>query len=1134
MNYTYDEAYKNSLGYFNNDSLAAKVFVDKYALRDNLNNILEDTPEKMHRRLAKEFARIEGKKFLNPLSEDKIFSLFDKFRYIVPQGSPMFGIGNDYQICSISNCYVLEEPEDSYSGILNIDEQLVNISKRRGGVGISLDNLRPKDTPTTNAAKSSTGIVSWMERYSNSIREVGQHGRRGALMLTLSVHHPDIVDFATIKNDNTKVTGANISVKLSKEFLDAVKSDSLYEQRWESKDGKLKISRMVSAKEIWKIIIHSAWLRAEPGLLMWDNIINEGVADLYEEYRSICTNPCQPSWAKVLTKDGIKEFKDIDIGTEIWSKEGWTKVINKWSTGINKVYKYTTNASIFYGTEDHRLLSNNEKIKAKEAESIDIFSGPEISNQNINIQDVMDGLVIGDGTYHKASDLIVLYIGNDDSDYFNSEIKKLIIEHRTGIDDKSYSIQTTITNEELPRLPNRKIPERFLTKNRICGFLRGLYSANGSVCDNRITLKSSCLDLIEQVQLMLNSIGIRSYYTINKPKKVTFDNGEYLCKQSYDLNITIDKDKFVRNIGFIQNYKNEKIKLNKGYKPAKETFDITSVQLISEEETFDITVDNKSHTYWTQGCNVSNCSEISLSALDSCRLLCLNLFSYVVNPFTDRAYFDYALFYEHSQIAQRLMDNLVDLESEKIDKIIAKIESDPEPVSVKAKELEMWRKIQKFNNEGRRTGLGITALGDTLAALNISYGSEGSIATTGIIYNTLKLGAYRASVDMAKELGPFKIWNSEIEKNSSFLNRFKNEYIDRSIPNFDNTEIFNAVKPIFGKEIYDDMQKYGRRNIALITTAPTGSVSCLTQTSSGIEPIFMIGYTRRKKVNPNDKNVRIDFVDENGDSWQEFTIYHPKVNLWMEITGKTDITESPWYNCCAEEINWINRVKLQAAAQKHVCHAISSTINLPEDISEEKVAEIYQSAFENGLKGITVYRKNSRSGVLVETKKEVKTEKYQQRPKTLNCDIHNISVNKDKYTVIVGLLDNKPYEVFCVHGFIEKHKHGKITKKAKGQYIVTVEDKDIILSNYLEDDTQNALLRLISTCLRHGADILFVVEQLQKTEGSFMAFNKCIARALKKYINDGSNSSEKCSCGSELIYQEGCLICKSCGYSKCS
>lgn len=808
--YSYDECYDASLKYFDNDDLAAKVFVDKYALRDNENNLLEKTPHDMHVRIANEFARIEKNKFKEPLSFNQIYNLLDHFKYIVPQGSPMYGIGNNYQTISLSNCYLLEVPMDSYNSILDVDKQLVNISKRRGGVGIDLSNLRPNGIATKNAARTSTGITAFMERYSNSIREVGQAGRRGALMLTLSVHHPDIIGFIKIKQDRKKVTGANISVRLSKEFLDAVEIDGDYELKFPVDSDAPIFSKKIKAKEVWKEIITAARDNAEPGILAWHNVTLNTPADYYEEYKSRGTNPC---------------------------------------------------------------------------------------------------------------------------------------------------------------------------------------------------------------------------------------------------------------------------------------------------------------------------SELNLSQLDSCRLLLLNLYSYVKNQFTKNAYFDFDLFKQHSKYAQRLMDDMVDLESEKIDGILSKIDADPEPEETKDSERKMWNKIKKHNNEGRRTGTGITALGDCLAALGIGYGTDASIEMSEKIYRCLKLSAYEESVDMAEEIGPFACWDYEKESNCPFIQRIAEE------------------DPI----LFSKMKKFGRRNISLLTTAPAGTVSIETQTTSGIEPLFMMSYTRRKKINHADKTARVDFVDQSGDAWQEFIVYHEKIKEWMKITGETDVNKSPWAGHCAEDINWINRVKLQAAAQKHICHSISSTLNLPEDVSCETVATIYETAFKAGCKGMTIYRKNCRTGVLVENNKKddepirgnvIKKNLAPVRPSALPCEIHKVKVKGNEYFVIVGLLNDEPYEIFAgdIDGLNIVHQKGTLTKLKRGSYKAKFENGTTIdsVADYISG-TEEAIARLVSTSLRHGSDISFIVHQLEKARGDMLSFEKAIARTLKKYIKNGTKVyGEKCNCGGEnLIRESGCVICKDCGWSAC-
>jgi len=812
--YDYNSSLKKSIEYFNGDKLAAKVFLDKYALRDNNQNLLEDTPEKMHIRIASELARIEKEKFKNPMSFEEILSYLQNFKKIVPQGSLMYGVGNPYQFVTLSSCFVTTPPLDSYSGILYTDQQMVQICKRRGGVGTDISNLRPDGTSTTNAARTSTGIVSFMERYSNSIREVGQSGRRGACLLTISVHHPEVLKFAKIKRDLKKVTGANISIRLTDEFLNAVEKNKEYEMRWPVDSKNPKISRMVNAKDVWRQIVENAHAMAEPGILFWNKIIEESPADCYAKY-GFATVSCNP------------------------------------------------------------------------------------------------------------------------------------------------------------------------------------------------------------------------------------------------------------------------------------------------------------------------CSELVLSPLDSCRLLLLNLFSYVKNPFSKDSNFDFEQLYKDAQIAQRFMDDIIDLELEHIDRIIAKVEKDPEPDEIKAIELSLWKEIYRVCETGRRTGTGSTGLGDVLAALGLPYDSNKGIKTAERIYKTIKLGCYRSSVEMSEELGAFKIWDYNLEKKNPFLLRIKEE----------------------DPELYKNMKKHGRRNIGLLTSSPAGSVSILTQTTSGIEPLFQMEYKRRKKINPSDKNSRVDFVDQNGDSWEEFVVYHPKVKMWMDITGETDLTKSPWYGSCSEEIDWKKRIEMQSVAGSNIDHSISSTINLKEGTEVEEVANIYEAAWKAGLKGITVYRKNCRTGVLVDsndnnctTREATNINKHDapKRPKVLPCDIYHIAVKGEEYLTIVGLLSNEPYEIFALkNGQIPKsHKNGVLKKVKRGHYKLITNDGAEI-ENIMDEagDMEEAITRLVSSSLRHGADISFVVEQLEKTKtADFGSFEKAIARSLKKYIDDGKKvNGEECEeCGNELIREQGCKTCKNCGFSACS
>ena len=832
---SYNKALKLALEYFNGDELAATTFLGKYALTTPNGDILEPTPDLMHRRLAKEFARIEAK-YPNPMSEEEIFNLFDKFSSIIPQGSPMSAIGNPYQIQSLSNCFVVPVG-DSYGWILKADQELAHIYRRRGGAGLDISALRPINSKTKNAAGSSTGIGSFMERFSNTTREVGQSGRRGANMQTISVHHPEVKTFINIKKDRKKVTGSNISVRITNEFMTALANNADYEQRWPVDSKEPSIKQKVSAKEIWDEIIAGAWESAEPGVLFWDTILEESPADCY-------------------------------------GSQGFT---------------------------------------------------------------------------------------------------------------------TRSTNP---------------------------------------------------------------------------------------------------------------------------------------------------------------CAELPLAFLDACRLIVINLMCCVENAFQKNAAINWSLLKTVAYKAQRLMDDLVDLEIEAIDKIIAKIESDPEPAEVKKIEMDLWLAIKEKCQLGRRTGLGPTAVGDLLASLGVRYGSEDGIRIVEHIYRTIALASYECSIDLAEERGAFPIYDFNLEKDHKFLSR-----------------IWAASPSLFVK-----YQKHGRRNIANLTTAPCGTVSLLAQlvpgvyqTTSGIECVYLPFYKRRKKINANDKEARVDFVDDMGDKWQEFTVFHPGFKVWMERNNKTEqeVSESPYWKATAMDLDWLSGVQVQAAAQKWVDHSISRTQNLPSDVSKETVSEIYMTAYKLGCKGFTIYRDGSRSGVLVsETKEETKSETSNlfkhndapKRPKELNCDVYHCTVNGEKWTIFVGLLDGKPYEVM---GGLAKHvklpkrvKTGKIVKHngeinpARYDFhydFEKPEDETIIqdIGNIFENSTNSAFSRILSLSLRHGSPVQYVVEQLIKgsdKDSDLFSFSKVMSRVLKTYVKDGTKPSQKkCeACGStNLAFQQGCVSCLDCSHSKC-
>ncbi|MDR1161383.1 MAG: adenosylcobalamin-dependent ribonucleoside-diphosphate reductase [Tannerellaceae bacterium] len=840
--YTFNEAFKASLDYFTGDELAAKVWVNKYALKDAFGNIYEKSPEDMHHRLAKEIARIE-KKYANPLTEEELFDLFSHFRYIIPQGSPMTGIGNDFQIASLSNCFVIgmDGNADSYGAIIRIDEEQVQLMKRRGGVGHDLSHIRPKGSPVKNSALTSTGLVPFMERYSNSTREVAQDGRRGALMLSVSIKHPDSESFIDAKMAEGKVTGANVSVKIDDEFMNAVINGTTYKQQYPVDSQNPIVTKDVKAAELWDKIIHNAWKSAEPGVLFWDTILRESIPDSYADlgFRTVSTNPC---------------------------------------------------------------------------------------------------------------------------------------------------------------------------------------------------------------------------------------------------------------------------------------------------------------------------GEIPLCPYDSCRLLAVNLYSYVVNPFTNEAYFDYELFEKHVGLAQRIMDDIIDLESEKIEKILEKIDADPESAEIKQTERYLWEKIQKKTLQGRRTGVGITAEGDMLAALNLRYGTEEATNCAEGIQKALALAAYRSSVLLAKERGAFAIYDAKKEKDNPFINRLR------------------EADP----QLYKDMVKYGRRNIACLTIAPTGTTSLMTQTTSGIEPVFLPVYRRRRKVNPNDASIRVDFIDETGDAWEEYTVFHHKFVTWMLANGHSAskrytqeevdalVESSPYYKATSNDVDWLQKIKMQGRIQKWVDHSISVTINLPNDASEELVNHLYIEAWKSGCKGCTVYRDGSRAGVLLSNDNKKKKGDsdcmeppiiVSKRPRELEADVVKFQNNKEKWIAFVGILNGRPYEIFTgladddegimlpknvSKGKIIKSyddngdKHYDFQFKNKRSYKMTIEGLD----GKFNPEFWN-YAKLISGVLRYAMPIdqvIKLVQGLELSDESINTWKNGVERALKKYLPNGTEAKgDKCpNCGLEtLIYQESCLICTNCGASKC-
>ena len=1190
------------LNYFKGDELAANVFLSKYAQEGDI------TPDDMHKRMAKEFAKVEKKyqekekedyedasfqaiehlsKYCTSrenLTEESIYNLFKDFKYIIPQGSIMSNLGNK-AITSLSNCFVIGQPTDSYGGICKKDEEMAQLMKRRGGVGLDISTLRPATTKVSNAAKSSTGAVSFMHRFSNTTREVAQDGRRGALMLSIDINHPDVMDFIKIKRDLTKVTGANISIKLNKEFMQAVKKDEDYilrfpctaqlsEMYWETDNTadkgfegfnlnelyqvyqgnseKVYIKR-IKAKEYWNEIIKSAHGVAEPGLMFWDNMIDYSPDGVYEQFKAITTNPCFGYETNILTAHGYEKIGDLEgQDVEFINKDGKIVSGTVFKSGEKATYTLTlSNKETIITTIDHRfMLTDGSEKQAQHISKEDRLMPFFILNDKLN-EFVKYGFIQGDGCTGRLDSPahlgIEVNIGEKDGDIANLfNIKDIGKNYLGGFNEILKELGFSSSS-----LPNRTLPKSFnnwSSENKLM-FLKGLWSANGSIIKgHRISFKSTCKELIIELTKALKEFGIDSYFTTNRAKEVKFSNGIYLCKESYDLNISKYNSilNFAEKIGFVHNYKQDSLKELILLKAPK----VLSAKNTEVRPVYDFTLNDNTHWGVIQGVIAHNCSEIGMQEYDACRLIAVNLFSFVDNPFTPEAKFDSEKFYQINYEAMRLSDDLIDLELEHIDRILRKIAEDPEPFEDKRTEFELWTKIKDTAAASRRTGLGFTALGDTLAALGLKYDGDKALDIIDKIMKTKMESELDCTIDLAILRGSFEGWD--------FLREYGAVNNGTERPELPSNSFYRFLQQSYPEQAIR-MGKYGRRNVSWSTVAPTGTVSIMTQTTSGIEPLFMPFYMRRKKINPNDVTARVDFIDQNGDKWQEFPVLHPKFKdwiLWYDRANGSKIENmnkevlqyffelSPYYQSTANDIDWVKRVEIQGIIQKYITHSISSTINLPENVKEEEVSKIYMESWKKGLKGITVYRDGSRSGVLVSTdtkkKEEFEYHDAPKRPSELSCDIHHPTIKNTKYTVIVGLLDNKPYEVFAIPFEVVKgYKNGFLSKSKSGVYnlIASLDEKSTIHTDVTGNmsDTEAALTRLISTSLRHGADIKFIVEQLNKTHGDLFSFSKVIARVLKKYIPDGAKSTVKCQdCGSEnVIFQEGCMTCQDCGSSKC-
>lgn len=1296
--FTHEEAMTASTEYFDGDELAATVFVTKYALRNEAGELMEKTPTDMHRRLAREFARIELK-YPNPMSEDEIFALLDKFRYIVPQGSPMSAVGNPTQIQSLSNCFVIASPLDSYGSIARADEEILQIQKRRGGVGVDISNIRPRGMGVKNAAGSSDGIGIFMERYSNTTREVAQGGRRGALMETIDIRHPDVEKFIKIKNEKdvngkrTKVTGANVSVRVTDEFMNAVVNDKEFILRWpvEAKPEHAKFTRTIIARDLWKLMMNAAWESAEPGFLYWDTVLRYSMADEFADkgFKTVCTNPCFAGDTLIAVADGrhavsIKQLAEEGKDVDVYSVDRRTGMISI-KRGVNPrmtranaklVRVHLDDGTWLDTTPDHNFLTlAGEKVEAKDlkpGQSLPRFikrkepvkqGGKDYLRVYTNTRDssknkVFEHRLIAERNYPErwaelydsekksgwiSGGLVVHHKDRDPQNNAPSNLEVMTWAAHTKLhaeqdnQGESNPRYIDVSNEEVERHAReltKQLGRRFSRKEWISyaldnqlpvhfgdlrvqalgtvvematrvakefGFehvdadprlVRTLHAMEEQgyearidghavlvkkVCEHcssefevehhrrqlwycsqpcalakinsdkdfhaRRTAKTSATYASRSVQLRSSQARVWSELRFNLGREPTLKEWEVACaSQGVSKRL---KTKF----GFQS--KDELAQAGRDY-----NHKVTRVEELEGEHTvYNLTVEDnhtvavvtKMHDPTTKnhcdGVIVAQCSELPLSSYDSCRLLLLNLLSYVKDPYTSKAKFDYELFADHARKAQRLMDDLVDLEIEAIDRIIAKIESDEEPMTEKVRELAVWKNIRTACVNGRRTGTGITALGDALAALGQTYGDQSSIDTTELVYKTLAISTHAESVRMAKERGAFPAWEAGRYGDNEFAKRLAEACSD---------------------ELNLDFEIYGRRNIALTTTAPAGSVSTLTQTTSGIEPAYLLHYKRRKKLRQVeiDNGARVDHVDALGDKWQEYDVYHHGLKKWMDATGESDIAKSPYHKATSNDVDWVASVDLLAAAQKWTEHSISKTINLPKHVTEELVSEVYMRAWKLGIKGVTVYRDGCRDGVLVSADKKEETPKAPEgiadrhapkRPKQLECDIQRATVKGEKYLVLVGLLDGRPYEVFCgLSDKLEvpkKFEKGKLLKNGKNKnglstYNLSIDlgdgDELVIkdVATMFDNATYSSFTRMVSLSLRHGVPVQFVCEQMSKSvDEDMQSFAKVLSRVMKRYIPDGAKpaSEKKClSCGSESVsYTEGCITCLSCGSSKC-
>lgn len=1207
--YAREEVLKATRKYYGGDELSSDVWMGKYALRDEQERYVELHPGHTQERMAREFYRAESR-YVNPVSLEQIRALFHKWKYVIPQGSPMSAVGNPFMVQSLSNCFVIQGAYDSYGGILHTDEEQAQIMKRRGGVGHDVSRIRPCGLHVSNAARTTAGLGVYLERFSNTTREVGQDGRRGALMLTVSCRHPEVMTFIDIKRDRTKVTGANMSVRWTDDFLQAVDADTEYTLRWpcDAPLEEAKVTKTVRAREIWDAFIDAAWECAEPGALYWDTILRESISDCYADvgFETLCTNPCFAPGTMVLTRQGHFPIESL-VGkkVEIWDGLRWVECDNFRVTGKDQPMLRIEmhDGSYERVTPYHTcILENGTRVQAKDLKpgmKLKISEAP-LSHGDVAADGAyLKGFLIGDGTYDQTRDKPVLWLyapkascaqrlisSTLEVPYNTDERRSDLYVHARFNEMDAMKRQTlhglSARREELRNWVTtfkKTFPTEVFTwdLHSKCEFIAGVMDADGSAQDHPTSGFKYQVSSIEKewligFQLLLKTIGVSSKLSLMKPagKKDFGARGGILDVQdcwrltiAQEGSITLAQQvNFARLTSFAQ--KQMKIRV-----PSRANTIVSIDASNVEAKVYCCTVPSTNSFTLTSRNHWGNCGEITLSAYDACRLMVMNLMGFVEKPFQKGARFVFELFAKYTRIAQRLMDDLIDLEIEAIDRIIAKITIDPEPGHVKRTEIELWQRIKAANSTGRRTGLGITALGDCLAALGIRYGSPESVVMTDTIYRALAVNVEQENVQLAKERGCFPVWSEQRERHNPYLRRVHDAI---------STELGQAELANFRR----DYEEYGRRNISPTTTAPVGSISMqalvldadehpeldgvdIFGSTSGCEPVAISYETirRRKLLDGADVDARVDFVDALGDRWQEYKVYHSGLKGWMKLTSSDDPTRSPYHDATSRDLDWETSVDMQAAAQKWISHSISKTCNLPENVSRDVVSRCYLRAWQKGCKGFTIYREGSRTGVIIDPKAgakpkdpresgEIQTTHAPKRPVELPCDVHFTRIKGEAWIVLVGRLNDKPYEVFAgeadkVIQIPRKHQRGMLIKRPKkgaesiydlalGEGEDQLVVKDVVTT--FADEENGAFTRALSLSMRHGVPTQYIVEQLLRDKNSdFQRFSAVLARVLKKYIQNGSAASSQKACtqcgASPLTYQEGCATCKACGWSKC-